>query len=344
MSSEIYDQLIHLLAKEKEEHERTRAELEYTKTMLQSYVEEAAKTHGRFQQADLDVPPQVHLWTDKAAILGQKMDDTMRALYTAVVTTYCDRVLRRGSLESVHPILEIFAHPPSTNLTNTMLKNFATLLDSFFNKTNKDIKTFLVSGLPIDIPCSDALELFIIDETDRRVSLRGRRGVRARKPLKEGTFLGVYRGTAMLHSTFKKWKISSSPPTTNPIAYELMIDSYTASTTVYNVGKWALEHGIQSPIISRTKPNENTLDVSAAGEGNILSYINDPHIDPLGDSIESLAENAAMCEVTLAGWPFLVMFATRAIATGEEILYSYGDAFWEYVEEHTLRLKHWLAV
>jgi hypothetical protein len=40
------------------------------------------------------------------------------------------------------------------------------------------------------------------------------------------------------------------------------------------------------------------------------------------------AQNAEFVEVTIDGWPHMFLVALRDIAIGEEILVSYGDAYW----------------
>jgi len=344
MSSKNYDQLIQSLKILEAEHQNTVAELEYTSQILQSYVQQEETRRKIVQNIEFPMTPKLQLWTEKSAILGQEMDETLRKIYTTIVTAYCDCYVHSKTISSVLSILDLYGVPPQCkHLERQFLQNLAMRLDSHMDLQHP-IKSLLVSQLPRDIPCAEDLELFTIPETDQRGALRGHRGVRTTKQIRAGAYLGMYRGKAMLQSSFRKWKISSSPPTMNPIAFELFIDSYTASTTEYNVGKWAYDHGLHWLPFSKTKASENTLMVSANDEGNIMSYVNDPHLDPMGDSDESLGENATLCEVVLAGWPFIVMFATRDIGVGEEVLYSYGDAFWEYVEEHTLRLRHWMNV
>ena len=156
----------------------------------------------------------------------------------------------------------------------------------------------------------------------------------------KGAFLGVYRGKTMLNSTYCDFKLDN-PDTVNFLEYELSIESYASGALVYKLGELAQEHGIVFDGYDPHNVDDNAMMVSAYGCGNITCVINDPHIEPYSkENKEEVGHcNTVMREVMVGGWPHLVLFANKKIKKGEELRYSYGNAFWSFVKDGVHRLE-----
>ena len=286
------------------------------------------------------------LWTkhsQKNGLLGQHMSPEIKDAYTVMVDHFCTRALptHKQSITTTRDVMHIMG---THDLNKTLLDNFSEQIDIELRASGVcfpvDCREVLLHLLPVDIPCNSSLEIYEIGREDPREELVGEKGVRASIPLPPGAFIGVYRGKAMLHSTFKKWKLTP-PLGRHPIAYEIVIDSYAAATTLFNLGDWANARNVRFPGMSVTRPQDNSLVISAAQYGNITSIINDPHLQPMEDNDASLGENVDMFEIVIGAWPFLVMFTTKAIEAKEDLRYNYGAAFWDYFQEHSLRSRNW---
>lgn len=283
-------------------------------------------------------------------VLGQLFDDFMKTAFLAIMNHFCQKWVKKNgakSLESVRNIMYLATYPDGVDevLRDTMLANFAKILDGAVQFTHGfplSIHTLLLEGLPADIACSAAVEVFTIDKWDPRKPLHGKRGLRVAataQALPAGTFIGMYRGKTMFQSAFRRWKLLP-PPGTDVLDHELFVDSYAASAIHFNVGRWAATQGLDTfPGKSNTNEEDNAILVSAAGYGNETACVNDPHIHPLEDSEETLGANTCMCEIVIGAWPFLALFTLKEVKPGEELLYEYGKAFWDYIHEDLLRIQ-----
>lgn len=295
-----------------------------------------------------DMNTTTNTTTPTTKILGQYMGVDIKVTYDAVVDHFYELALQRPAKfgKCISTMRDIMFFPGSHELSSTLLGNFSNILDAELEKSGVKFPVdakLLMHSLPCDIECHPDLEIYTIDSSDPRQALVGENGVRLRNassPIRRGTFLGLYRGEVMLHSAFKKWKLTP-PAGVHPIAHEMLIDSYAAVTTLYNIGEWARQYNVTFPHMSHTRAHDNSLVVSAARHGNIMCVINDPHICPMEDDMRNLGENVDLFEVVIGPWPFFCMFATRDIQPNEDLKYSYGTAFWDYFQEHTLRARSW---
>ena len=273
------------------------------------------------------------------------MGDEIKATYTAVAEHFCATNPTMPSLRSTRELMSI-PGTHASSLNALMLDNFAMEIDEALRaygvRFPVKVRDLLLCLLPSDIPSNPCVEVYTVGREDPRAELVGEKGVRSTTRLQCGSFIGVYRGEVMLQSIFKKWRLSP-PRGRHPIAHEIAIDSYAATTTLYNLGEWAQAMGIRFPGMSLTRPQDNAVVISAAKYGNITSVINDPHLRPMDDSDESLGENVDMFEIILGAWPFFVMFTTKEIGPGEDLRYNYGAAFWDYMQEHAYRSRNWDA-
>lgn len=114
-----------------------------------------------------------------------------------------------------------------------------------------------------------------------------------------------------------------------PFDYEILVESYTANTECDDLLNWATDHKVTFPDKHLKDPNCLKIMVSAAKYGNLTCVINDPHLDPLGESDASLGANVCMVEIVIGTWPFLVMATMEDIAPAQELRYSYGLGFWD---------------
>ncbi len=112
---------------------------------------------------------------------------------------------------------------------------------------------------------------------------------------------------------------------------EIRGESYAANAEIFSFTKEAEQYGVVLPPGTALTPSDRLL-MAAHDLGNLGSRINDPRLDPFGNSnAQKLQDNVCVCEVHIGAWPFLVMFAFRDIGPGEELLYDYGSGFWELV-------------
>eukprot|EP01026_Neomeris_dumetosa_P053745 TRINITY_DN4806_c0_g1_i9.p1 TRINITY_DN4806_c0_g1~~TRINITY_DN4806_c0_g1_i9.p1 ORF type:complete len:786 (-),score=87.76 TRINITY_DN4806_c0_g1_i9:315-2672(-) len=182
----------------------------------------------------------------------------------------------------------------------------------------------------------DLVELFKVEEDDKRVELRGKLGVRARVDLRPGTVLGVLRGFM-----FKK-------------------EAYLSTIMQ------AEQHGVVSIELLDYKSTQYGHDVEVVGDsrlcfmltqycyGNLLAEVNDPHVDVFnlnegeyvqdnwGDQQPQLvaAPNADVLHFQIAGFPVPVMVVTKSISTSEELLYCYGWPYWGQMKTMQSRYKN----
>ena len=183
--------------------------------------------------------------------------------------------------------------------------------------------------LPEDLPCSPLFEIYEISSTDRRVGLRGHRGLLAAKDIPAGTCLGPYRCLALLQSTMD-WYSRHLPPHwkdavkggSNPTAiWKYLVDIYAVDISVEVNG------------------TEHRIAVSAFGYGNKTALVNDSHIEPLRNCTSPRCaqvvgeQNADLIPVFVCGFPFLFLFSVEDIKAGEELLYEYGCGYWECIKD-----------
>lgn len=195
--------------------------------------------------------------------------------------------------------------------------------------TRKPIPNLEWLQLPDDLPCSPLFEIYEIGSSDRRVGLRGHRGLIAAGDIPAGTCLGPYRCLALLHSTMD-WYSRHLPPHwksavkggSNPTAiWKYLVDIYAVDISV-EVGD--IEHRIA---------------VSAFGYGNKTALVNDSHIDPLRNCTSPQCDqivgeqNADLIPVFICGFPFLFLFSVEDIKAGDELLYEYGHGYWECIKD-----------
>jgi hypothetical protein len=293
------------------------------------------------------------LWEDEKinAVLGQFFDAKTRRVYDVLTDDYCERKEDhcRTSVRSTLEVIEIAFgdNHPLEDFDLLFKKNFAAAIDKAILQSGQrfpiDKKTLLLKHLPRDIASNDLIEVYEIPSSDVRKTLRGQNGVRMKRTatagLAAGSFLGVYRGRALIG--FDEYKdISYATPGMNFLEFELEIDSYTASCDKYNIGLEAERNGVTFEGMSIHNARESQVEVCAARYGNITALVNDPSIYPMGNSIETVGvDNTCLVECVVGGWPFLCMFASRDIDPGEELRYSYGSGFWGLVKEEIRRLE-----
>ncbi|KAL4549389.1 hypothetical protein Ndes2526B_g04410 [Nannochloris sp. 'desiccata'] len=289
------------------------------------------------------------LWgPDVNAILGQFFDDKLRRVYETLTHDYCDRTEKIFRIRSTLEVMEIPEAYSERELHSFFKENFALAVDDALLDAGKrfpmDKKSLLLEHLPRDIPCSNLLEVYKVPRNDPRISLRGENGVRvtktATKGLPAGAFIGVYRGKSLIGLDEYR-DIKYAPPGVDYLQFELEIESYTASAVHYNIGFEAVENGITFEGLDPIEPSYSSVHVCAARYGNLTALVNDPSLDPMGNTtIETIGEdNTCLVEIIVGGWPCIVMFASKAINPGEELRYSYGHSFWKYVHGATKRLN-----
>jgi hypothetical protein len=289
------------------------------------------------------------LWgTDVNAVLGQFFDDQLRRVYRTLTGDYCNRNKGTSRIRSTLEVMEIPQECSGKELHSRFKTNFAAVVDDVLLGAGKsfpmDKKALLLKHLPRDIPCSYLLEVYKVPENDPRIPLRGENGVRvtktATKGLPAGAFIGIYRGRSLIGLQDYK-DIKYAPPGVDFFQFELEIDSYTASAIHYNIGCEAEKHGITFDGLDPRDASYSSIHVCAARYGNITALVNDPSLDPMGNTtFETIGEdNTCLVEVIVGGWPCIVMFASKPINPGEELRYSYGVSFWDYMRGATKRLN-----
>ena len=175
--------------------------------------------------------------------------------------------------------------------------------------------------LPADPATHPGVEPFLISVDDDRAELRGQardpkslsarvgrthawerptdartqRGVRAVEPLAAGTVLGCLRASVM---TLREWAATARG------------DAECAFSADY-------------PLFNQRNGGTGLI-ACALGCGNLVALVNDGR----GAGSAERPCNCALIEVLVRGCPALVLVTLAPISTGEELLRSYGDAFW----------------
>ena len=220
-------------------------------------------------------------------------------------------------------------------LKETILCNFAQSVDGLISGKGHGLtKRELFEMLPSDLPCCEHVEPFIIPQTDKRLALRGKLGIRAKCDLHAGTFIGVYRGVTLFQRSFvskKNDSLTHDPPA------EIVIASYAKEMVSFN----PMEHVLKSCLVKKqdredidTNPMHcfhfNLVTVASEKRGNLTCLINDPRENPLISSHQIAEANAVMVEIMLGGfWTVQAVFLVMDVLKGEEILLDYGQSYWE---------------
>lgn len=150
-------------------------------------------------------------------------------------------------------------------------------------------------------------EVFIIPDTDPRVALRGKRGLRVTADGKRHQLIGPYGGLLVfdeesaLFGPLRKLEFS-----TYSVSFGTMVDG------------------------------RRLLCTSAGDSGRNTKFINAYQRDPTrtyGSVAEEKADkkrqNCACCELIVNDqWPVMFAFLTRAVTAGTELLIDYGPEYW----------------
>jgi len=72
--------------------------------------------------------------------------------------------------------------------------------------------------------------------------------------------------------------------------------------------------------------------------GNELIFINDYRMDPLSDSpdINQLPfhdANVMFVQISIFGWPHIIVVSISKISKGEELFVDYSDNYWEKIRD-----------
>jgi len=137
-------------------------------------------------------------------------------------------------------------------------------------------------------------ELFTIPDSDPRGPLRGQQGIRARLQIIENTVF-VVSSKVLCESDYD----NALPNFVDYVEHERYV--------------FALEGG-------KHEDDESIIADLASG-GNRLACMNDP-------INSTLTANMAFFELLVKGFPQLCAIAIGSIQPGEELLASYGDAYW----------------
>lgn len=158
-----------------------------------------------------------------------------------------------------------------------------------------------------DITCAE-IEVFVIPDTDKRVSMRGQKGIKAKGDIHENTLIGVYSCEVLLEKN-------------------LVTDENDAAKTFY----------LQSYSMMF---NHSICGEALAGDGrevgNIMRFVNDPRDNPFGPSQSRDSglnrENTIFVEVVIEGLPHMFFLTSKKIDAGEELLADYGSHYWDSIK------------
>ncbi|CAD7699154.1 unnamed protein product [Ostreobium quekettii] len=182
--------------------------------------------------------------------------------------------------------------------------------------------------LPEDVPCSPLFEVYKVTASDRRVGLRGHRGLRAVQDIPAGTCLGPYRCLALVPKAMERycktppphWKAKVQDGSSPKAIWKYLVDMYAVDIAV-NVN--GVEHG---------------FGVSAFAYGNKTALVNDACVNPAGypqprHRLVVGDQNADLIPVYVCGFPFLFLFTVEDVKAGDELLYEYGIEYWDCIRE-----------
>ena len=181
--------------------------------------------------------------------------------------------------------------------------------------------------LPAEAPHDPRFEEFRIGSADPRVGLRGGMGCRAVADVPSGTVVGVYTGHVFTHAEkFNTPAILKAKASDGPSRAEWLAESFTAEFTSFNASRGLERHDI--------------LAVCALDFPGVCHRANEGLIDPFGRAAtESVAKpNAEYVEAEVHGWPLVFVVTIAALRCGEEVVVSYGDAYWELMTDFRERV------
>eukprot|EP01025_Chloroclados_australasicus_P035421 TRINITY_DN36071_c0_g1_i1.p1 TRINITY_DN36071_c0_g1~~TRINITY_DN36071_c0_g1_i1.p1 ORF type:complete len:287 (+),score=14.63 TRINITY_DN36071_c0_g1_i1:31-891(+) len=180
----------------------------------------------------------------------------------------------------------------------------------------------------------DMLEIRKISETDPRYQMRGRAGVFTTCPIQQGTVLGMMRGLMFKTEELQKIILHLYDRRVMPIEEaDMSMMSYLYEMNMFYEGLH--------------------LSVCQLGYGNLLSEVNDPHINPYelseseyshnnwGAATQNQFEepNVDILYFLIAGFPIPVMVSTKDISEGQELLTCYGTNHWTNMKIINARYK-----
>jgi len=302
-----------------------------------------------FKAAVVDVSPD--LLPGEQRVLGQTLSTQVALLRN---------LHRHAWRQDPHRVwAQVLDDTLETHDKNVILDNLASKLGYQRNIRGKRTTNprLLTTNLPPDILCHPDIEAFTISQNDPREGLRGQRGLRVKEsagPIPEYALLGPYRAHML---TKEEYNQSHPDGRGNDVSYshgrdprfwaaldelrgtdrELLFESYGADY------KWpscmAQEGQASMTVIGSMQvplPMDFDLVSSGYGFGNLTALANDAK-GPIDE--EQAAEdidqntNARLVEILVHGWPFIFMFAIRRLHPGEEILMSYGPAYWPALKD-----------
>lgn len=274
-------------------------------------------------------------------VFGQDMDPVVAQAYEALVNHYCRREDLPSTRKSIRGILTIHpwgCKPDFTKHCAPALNNLARVLDVKLGRALATMGTrdLLLRGLPEEVECCDAFEVYTVDSTDRRHGLRGHRGARVKSSVPPCTFIGFYAGRTSLTADYDEYKLEPTTPEETANERALKLESYSASIEHFDLAGFARDHGIELPCIDCSERCE--MIISAYGNDKLTSCINDPSLDPFDrHCTQRLPDNTYIVQVLIGPWPHMVMFTKDTVSADMDLRYDYGPAFWTIVRENTKR-------
>ena len=153
------------------------------------------------------------------------------------------------------------------------------------------------AGNPINQALDEHAEVFVVSHDDPRVGLRGQKGLRAAKPLKQGMAFMV-------------------------TSRVLLIEDYMAA--LVRPADFIQHERYSFGFKTGENWNVGPLIADLASHGNKVLYVN----DSMGSGAEP---NLEFSEFVRDGWPYLFVVVAKDVELGRELLIDYGTAYWDSV-------------
>ena len=154
--------------------------------------------------------------------------------------------------------------------------------------------------------------------------------MKTRQGLAQGTVLGFLRGTVHTKDGYDQHKQLAAPVRLSGSSSKLTDALKRMRTYQHSFAVEACAHEFVEGLSTDTVPH---LLLSCFGQANLLSLINAGDARNVGASEAETNQllrpnNAALVEILIRGWPYLMVITTCPIDSGQEILMTYGDHFW----------------
>lgn len=163
--------------------------------------------------------------------------------------------------------------------------------------------------------CHPSVAVQRIQANDKRVALRGQRGVFATRAIEAGTLLGMYCGALMTEKDYTRY------------CHRRMNATKLAYIRLYCL---SIDHG---ELVKSIDKKHKELIVLPVGGTNMMHLLNDARTNPMVEDKRKRHHmqglNAHLCSFVINKRLYAGVITTQDVNKNEELLVDYGKSYWD---------------